>query len=326
LFAKKETRMNRAILVCALLLATAAVLGAQQASQSNPYQGVSNPPPDDTIVTETAPAHKPSPAKPVPAQAAAQAQAQMEPQPTSVDPAQNFPAPNAYNGADNGIVQVAPNAAPVPDQPGLDQRSYMNDPDGDIVHPAPLPPGELGEGTNIRVELLGSLSTADNQSGDTFRTRVATDVLQDGQVLIPAGSEIDGTVVRVSSGHFGGHGSMHLRPEMVTLPGGARFRLYAQLTGTPDSRTRVGGEGTITPGSRLKRDGIEYGGAVGGGAVAGAFMGGPAGALAGSLVGASLITVHLLVSHPQANLEPGTTLMFSLTQPLNLVPTNPTGN
>jgi hypothetical protein len=55
-------------------------------------------------------------------------------------------------------------------------------------------------------------------------------------------------------------------------------------------------------------------------------MGGPAGALAGSLVGASLITAHLLINHPQADLEPGTTLLFSLTQPLDLVPASSNGS
>jgi hypothetical protein len=79
------------------------------------------------------------------------------------------------------------------------------------------------------------------------------------------------------------------------------------------------GEGTIRPDSRLKKDGIEYGGAVGAGVVTGAIVGGPVGAAAGGLVGAGVITVHLLVDHPQATLEEGTSLMFMLTQPLDLV-------
>ena len=62
------------------------------------------------------------------------------------------------------------------------------------------------------------------------------------------------------------------------------------------------------------------------GVVTGAALGGPAGALAGSLVGAGLVTAHLLISHPQATLEEGTTLLFTLTENLNLVPANPTGN
>jgi hypothetical protein len=202
----------------------------------------------------------------------------------------------------------------------------MADPDGDIVHPAPLPQGELGEGTTIRVRLMGSLSTSESQPGESFHTQVASDVIQNGQVIIPAGSQIDGKVLSVSTGRAGGHGSMRLRPETVTLPDGSHFRLYAQLTDAPGSTDRIGNEGLVTPGSRLKKDGIEYGGAVGAGAVTGAILGGPGGALAGTIIGASVISVHLLVSHPQATLENGTVLLFTLSQPLNLVPAAPTGN
>jgi hypothetical protein len=225
-------------------------------------------------------------------------------------------------GTDDGIVQVAPEA---PAQPGLNQRAYARDPDGDIVHPPAPGPGALSEGTTIRVRLLQRLSTVESEEGDTFRTRVASDVLQGGQVLIPAGSEIDGRVVRVSSGHPGGHGSMRLRPETVILPDGVRYRLYARITGTPGSGTQVGNEGVINPGSRAHRDEIEYGGAVSAGALTGAVVGGPVGALTGTLIGAGVITAHLLVSHPQATLETGTTLLFTLTEPLSLVSANAGG-
>ena len=53
--------------------------------------------------------------------------------------------------------------------------------------------------------------------------------------------------------------------------------------------------------------------------ITGAILGGPAGALAGTIIGAGAVTTHLLISHPQATLEPGTVLFFTLTQPLNLV-------
>lgn len=178
----------------------------------------------------------------------------------------------------------------------------------------------------IRVRLLSSVSTAFSGEGDTFRSRVATDVLQGGKVLIPAGSEIDGRVTHISTGSFGGHGSMHLSPDTVILPDGSRFRMYGQLTATPGAHANVGSEGSINPGSRLKRDGIEYGGAVGAGAITGAVLGGPAGALAGSLIGAGVITAHLLISHPQATLDEGTVLDFMLTEPLNLVPAATTGS
>jgi len=306
--------MNRPILVCALLFLSTAALGAQDASQSSPYEGTSSPPADSTIETTSAPQAKPpagQPVAPQQAQPQPQYQSQPQPQPTSVDPAANYADP------DGGIVQVQ-RSAPQPAQAGLTERSYVADPDGDIVHPHPLRPGELQEGTTIRVRLLGRLSTRTTEKGEPFSSRVATDVLQGGQVLIPAGSQIDGRVVDASSGHAGGRGTMRLRPETVTLPDGTRFRINAEVTGTPGSRTHVGGEGTILPDSRLKRDGIEYGGAVGAGATTGAIVGGPVGALTGSLIGAGVVTVHLLVSHPQAVLEPGTTLLFTTSERLNL--------
>ncbi len=306
--------MNRPVFVCALFLLTAVALAGQSAQQ-NPYSGTSSPPPDTGIIDETqqqpaAPQAKPSPSKLAPAQPSP-----MQPMTQPAAPAQPVPqAANPADGTDDGIVQVAPGAG----QPELNERAAVTDPDGDIVHPAPLPPGMLGAGTEIRVRLLDRLSTAWNHPGDTFRCRVASDVFQGDEILIPAGAEIDGGVVDVSTGHLGGHGSMLLRPETVTLPDGSRFHLYAQTTGAPDSDARVGSEGTISPGSRLKKDGIEYGGAAGAGAIAGGVLGGPAGALAGTLVGAGAVTVHLLVNHPQATLEPGAVLLFSLTEPLNL--------
>ena len=340
--------IKRSIPVLALFVACAAGLAAQDATQADaqqsPYHGVSHPPADDTIITTSIPEPKPPAGQPMNAQPMnAQPQyappapqtwqysqpapgpmppaAAYEPRPTSVDPSVNFPSPESVDGTDDGIVRVAPSNAPA-----LNQRAYANDPDGDIVHPHPLRPGEVQEGTSIRVHLIGELSTVDSEKGEPFRTRVATDVLQDGQVLIPAGSEIDGRVVEVSSGHAGASGTMRLQPESITLPDGTRFRLRAQITGAPGSRTHVVGEGTIKPNSRAKRDGIEYGGAVGTGVVTGAIVGGPVGALTGGIIGAGVITVHLLVSHSQARLEPGATLIFQLTDRLYLAPAASSGN
>jgi hypothetical protein len=344
-----------------LFVAAASVLAAQDSTQ---YQGVSHPPADDQIITTSIPAAKPpagtpmnapqpapqqtpasqtyaQPAAPPPgSQDPAQYQAaqgqyqppapnQYQPQPSSVDPSTNFP-PVVADGTDDGIVRVAPSLPPADGAPDLnqraDQRAYAYDPDGDIVHPRALRSGELQEGTNIFVSLLDRLSTSETEKGEPFRTRVSSDVLQGGQVVIPAGAEIDGRVVTVSTGHAGGSGAMRLQPEAIILPDGTHYRLHAEVTGTPGSRTHVVGEGTIKPDSRAKRDGIEYGGAVGSGVVVGAIVAGPVGALTGGLIGAGAITVHLLVSHPQATLESGTTLIFQLTDPLLLAPETTSGN
>ena len=320
--------MKRTILTLALVAVSCGLLCAQQSQQtspSDPYEGVSHPPADDTIMATqpdqvSPPQAKPLAGKPLMQNAPATQRAPIF-HPTSVDPNVNYPNPDV-TGSDDGIVQVAPSANR---QPELASR-YAADPDGDIVHPHPLGPGTLPEGTMIRARLITELSTARSQRGDEFRCRVASDVLRDGQVLIPAGAEIDGRVVEVSSGTAGGHGTIRLRPDWVILPDGSKYQLSAQVTDTPGSNTHVSGEGTIAAGSRYKKDGIEYGGGVGAGVVTGAVLGGPVGALAGGLIGAGAITVHLLTDHPQADLEPGTVLIFSLNDRLSLQAPNMPGN
>ena len=313
--------MNRPLLACAFLALASAALCAQQSSpaaQSGPYSGTSAPPPDDTIETSEPAQPQPLPKPPAGTPMNAQPAAPASTAPPAVTA--NPPASADWNaGTDAGIVQVAPLANA---NPSLSSRTYVTatDPDGDIVHPEPLPPGVVGEGSVIRVHLLDQLSTRDSVKGDVFRSRVASDVVEGGQVVIPAGAEIDGTVVEASSGaHLGSRGSMRLRPETVIMADGSRSRLQAYVAAAPGAHAKVDREGTIGARARVKRGSIEYGGAMGVGAITGAVMGGPAGALAGTLIGAGAVTVHLLVSHPQATLEQGTVLLFTLTQPLNLV-------
>ncbi len=297
-----QTKISERILSFFIMatFSSAAVAGAQQ-SASDGYSGVSRPP-QDQIQTSQEPA--PVIAKPSAGVLAAQA-------PTQPAPAASYVAPAAQDGYQ----------PVVPQQETLSTRpAAFVDPDGDIVHPRASRPGELLEGVTIRVKLMNRLSSTESEKGEQFRGQVASDVLQDGKVLIPAGSGIEGRVSSVTSGHFGGHGSFRLKPEAVILPDGTRFQLHAETTGTPGSKTRIGGEGTINPGSRAKKDGIEYGAAVGTGAVTGAVLGGPVGALTGSLIGAGVVTTHLLVDHPQASLEPGAILLFTLTEPMNLMP------
>jgi len=329
----------------------------QQPAQADPYQGQSTPPADDIITTapqeQPQPKAKPRAGKPFaqpaaqpapdtaaqapaidqhpqsdenPVQAADSAilpqsgsSAQLAAHPSSVDPSVNYPDPDV-NGTDDGIVGIAkqePQDATAA-QPMLRSRNESSDPDGDIVNPHSLQPGELPDGTTIRVHLLTRLSTVDSQPGEVFRTRVATDVLQDGQVLIPAGAEIDGRVMQVASGTVRSHGTMLLRPETVILLDGTRFHLDAQVSGAPGTGARISGEGYINPGSRYKKDSVEYGGGVGAGAVVGAMVAGPVGAVTGGLIGAGAITVHVLTNHSDATLEPGTVLLFTLDNRLDL--------
>jgi hypothetical protein len=325
--------MSRWLMTGILVAAMTAGLNAQQASSTDSYEGVSHPPADDTIVTTTAPEikiAKPSAAHRAGADAvsgAGQTQA-ATPTTASVTRMSTATTPAQVDGTDAGLVVVGQAAPPAAKQaePQLMERATATDPDSDIVHPAPLPPDVLGEGTSIRVRLTQDLSSNFSEAGQAFSSTVATDVISGDQVLIPAGSEINGTVVHASAGHFASYGSLQLRPEMVKLPSGKVYRLDATVTGAPVSKNMVHAEGMVGPGSQVRRDSIEYGGAVGTGAVAGAYLGGPMGALAGGLIGAGLVTAHLLVSHPQATLDAGTPLILTLNENMRLAATEPQQN
>ncbi len=307
-----------AALATALLLTPMAMRAQSTAQQASPYQGVSTPPPDDTIEASTEPAAQPAHSKPSPATPTVH--------PNDAAPASSTHAPSTANdpkSSDYGVVysSAESHAAPLSREAHLIARP--DNPDFDAVSVVPSPSNQLAEGTDIRVRLLDGLSTGASQDGSSFRAQVAADVFKEGRVVIPVGSELRGRVISVTQGHrLGAPATMRLRPETVLLPDGSAYHLYAQAIHTDAPGTRTDAEGGIQPTSRVTRSLVELGAGSGGGAVTGAIFGGPVGAGVGALVGAGIVTAHLLLQHPhEAHVEQGSEVTFSLTEPMDLLPT-----
>ena len=308
------------IVVAAALTITGAAVGQQQAPPQNndPYQGVSQPPPDDTITASSEaqpaaqpPAAKPSPAIPMTAPAYA-------PPPTSV-----APSSKAFN-PDDDIVSSVPSQSTDPSS-NVNSATLQTrgNPDDGIVSVIPSPANELPEGTNVRVRLSEQLSTKDTTAGAPFRGEVTTAVFKDGRIIIPPGSILKGHVISVRQGHhFTGAATLHLRPDLILLPDGTAYHLYAQVIQSQAAGTRTDSEGGIQPSSQWKKDTAEYGIGIGAGAIAGAHFAGPHGALIGAGIGATVITAHLLLQHPAVAVLPsGSVVTFSLSEPMELTPT-----
>jgi hypothetical protein len=86
--------------------------------------------------------------------------------------------------------------------------------------------------------------------------------------------------------------------------------------------THTNQEGGIEASTHYRKDAVEYGAGTGVAALAGGEMAGPVGAGVGSVVGASAVTTHMLLQHPQAaDLPQGSVVVFSLTEPMELTPT-----
>ena len=320
------------LLAASLCLAPGAFAQAQSApAQPDPYSGVSRPPSDDAMVTaEDAPApapRKPSPAVPATAPAASAA-ALAASAPAASAPVASAPAENPDYGIVTSTGETAPGSSALPAaMPSSDRSARLisrpQNPDYGVIGMVASPANQLAEGTDIRVRLLQALSTRRTQYGEPFRAQVANDVYKDGRVVIPMGSELRGRVVEVTQGHrMGVHATLRLRPDAVILPDGTAYHLYAQAISSSQPGTRTDQEGGIQAQPHVAKDLAEYGGGAGTGAIVGGVLGGPVGAGAGALVGAGLVTTHLLLQKPaQTKIEEGSELVFSLTEPMDLLPT-----
>lgn len=324
-----KTNLNAAIacftLVSSAALPMALAQNADPVSKPSPYVGVSQPPPDDTIVSSPdAPppvVHSVSPAV-LSSTVQNSSDSHYSSQPSSPVLVHRRANPDA------GIVTVPvdPNAsAPT----ARSQNRYGGsapyrpvNPDSDIVTFVPTRPGELPAGTNIHIRLSQQLSSSETRPGTSFTGQVAKDVMLSGRVVIPQGSELRGRVESVREGHrLGNRATIRLRPDAVVLPDGSQYALHAAVIGAHNRNTRVDSEGGITPKSHLKKDTIEEGIGAGTGAIAGAAMGGPPGAFVGSLVGVGVVTTHLIVQRPQTvDMPANSAIVFSLTEPLALSP------
>jgi len=199
------------------------------------------------------------------------------------------------------------------------------DVDAQIVTSVPEHEGEINEGTLVKVRMLEELSTATTAPGTKFTAEVMESITNQGRVIVPIGSILEGQVTSVHSGHrISGAASMHLEPERVTLPDGTIYMLHAQLIDTTLGSFNVDREGTLKRRDRAKETLGVAALTTGGGAVAGAMIGGGVGALVGAGVGAGASTVMWLKQERQATLHKDSRLVFSLTTPMVLKPLHET--
>jgi hypothetical protein len=292
------------VLSTTFLSAQSAPADAGQAAKPSPYQGVSVPPANDAITTsEQAPAAvtRPAPAAPAP-------------------PA---PAPTAPSNPDAGIVET-PLPPSAPSSNALNPRGFdssKDNTDEGIVTYVPGPANALPEGTVFRVSMLQDIEAYGTAPNTPFSGKLTQDIMRNGKVIVPAGSELHGRVVyATSASRLHGGSTLHLRADEFVLPDGTRYHVHAQVIDTQGSDTNVKGEGNIVPSAEVKRNLAVLGAGAGGGAIVGAAIGGGVGAIVGSAIGAGAATTHWLLVQRSANLPASSVLIFSLTDPMLLNP------
>lgn len=172
--------------------------------------------------------------------------------------------------------------------------------------PPPPPPLVVPAGTSLVVRMGSTLDTKTAHDGDTFTGSLAHSVAAHGQVAIPAGAGVTGTVVESKSpGKFKGEGILRVALTAVNV-GGVPTSIE-----TSSYTVNVKGKG--------KRTAVAVGGGTGAGALIGGIAGGGKGALIGGLIGAGAGTAGAaFTGNKDLQIPAETVITFKLGTPITV--------
>jgi hypothetical protein len=161
-------------------------------------------------------------------------------------------------------------------------------------------------GTVLAVTLDQTVNSKIANNGDAFAASLAEPVTIDGNMILPAGAKVSGTIVRAqSAGKFKGHALLQLTLDSIRLNGTG----YSIQT----SEFEDVGKG------RGKRTAIGAGGGAAFGAIIGALAGGGKGAAIGAVAGGGAGTAGAAFTGKKDIVLPAETrLHFKLAQPVSI--------
>lgn len=172
--------------------------------------------------------------------------------------------------------------------------------------PAPPPPVVVPAGKVLTVTLDQTLNTKIAGNGDVFAASLAEPVTVDGNVILPTGAKVSGTIVSAqSAGKFNGHALLQLTLDSIRF-NGTRYSIQT-------SEFEEVGKG------RGKRTGIGAGGGAAFGAIVGALAGGGKGAAIGAVAGGGAGAAGAGFTGKKDIVLPAETrLHFKLAQPVSI--------
>ena len=192
--------------------------------------------------------------------------------------------------------------------------------------PSALKPREgklvVPAGTTLPLVLHNSITTRNAKPGDAVYLETLFPIVQDGRVVIPAGSYVQGEIIEAKRpGRVKGRGELRVRLNTMILPNGYLVNFNAVPT-----NAGTGGNESVEDEGKIKGDtdkGADVGTVVkttGAGAGIGAIAGRSAGGAGiGAGVGAAAgLAAVLLTRGPELELPRGTTLDVMLDRPLYL--------
>jgi len=166
----------------------------------------------------------------------------------------------------------------------------------------------LPAGTTVDLEIVDAVSSKTSAVGDVASARVVQDVVVGGEVVVPAGSVVSGTVAEANpANRFAGVSSLGLHFDTLETPNGTRHPV--DFTYRAEKR------------GEKKKDAATIGGAAVGGAILGRILkddkaeGTKEGAIAGAVIGTAIAGA---TKGQEVELPAGTALQLELTTPVTV--------
>ena len=179
-------------------------------------------------------------------------------------------------------------------------------------------------GTKVPLSLKQAISTKNAKEGDAVYCETAFPVVQDGRMLIPAGTYVQGKISHIQrGGRIKGRAEVLMHFTTLIYPNGYTVMLPGSVENVPggDKTSVKDSEGTVRQDSQTgeKVGTIASTGATG--AVVGGLSRGGKGALIGAGVGGAVGTAIALLSRGNdVKLENGTSIEMVIERPVPLDP------
>jgi hypothetical protein len=236
----------------------------------------------------------------------------------------NPPKPQAGNVGPNAVTPPAP-AKPAPAAPAVAQDTPQ-------LTVAPTAPSSANgsapeavtvpAGTRIPLTLKQGITTKNAHVGDPVYAQTAFPITQNDQVVIPAGTFVQGTIRRVQRpGHVKGRAELLMSFNSLIYPNGYTVVLPGAVHGTPGSQENdvKGTEGTIEGPSNKGKDVARIAETTIPGAAIGGIVDGGKGAGIGAATGGAIgLATVLLTRGPEIQLSVGDSIEMVLERNLTL--------
>jgi len=209
---------------------------------------------------------------------------------------------------------------PANDRPQLATRPQLEQPTAPSPEPQMI---TLPAGTRALLVLKNAVSSKNARPGDAVYLQSTFPVIQDGHVVIPAGTYVQGVIDSAKpSGRIKGRAEIQMHFTRLVYPNGYMVNMVSQL-GSADSSDQQkveDKEGTVKAEGTKGRDAATIAGAAGVGGLSGGLGTGTwRGAGIGTGVGAAVgLATVLFTRGKEVRFEPGTNIEMVLQRPIQI--------